>query len=52
MSSSEVDPYNYWGGVTVFGIGLALKHDKTVSVAVPHSGHNLHELDWQKCRSF
>ena len=24
------------GGVTVFGIGLALFHDKTVSVAVPH----------------
>jgi hypothetical protein len=34
------------GGVTVFEIGLALQHDKTVSVAVPHCGHNLHELDW------
>ena len=47
MSSSEVDPEDDLGGVTVFGIGLALKHDKTVSVAVPHSGKNLDELDWQ-----
>jgi hypothetical protein len=25
---------------------------KTVSVAAPHSGHNLHELDWQKMPFF
>jgi len=47
---SEVDPKDYLGGVTVFGIVLALEHDKTVSVAVPHSGHNLHELYWQNYR--
>jgi hypothetical protein len=36
----------------VFGIGLALLHNKTVSMAVPQIDHNLHELDWQKYRSF
>ena len=31
---------NYLGGVTVFGIGLALYRDKTASVAVPQIGQN------------
>ena len=35
------------GGVTVFEMGLALQRDKTLSVAVPEIGQNLHELDWQ-----
>jgi hypothetical protein len=37
-----------FGGVTVSEIGLALQRDKTVSMAVPQIGQNLHELDWQK----
>ena len=28
-------------------MGLALQRDKTLSVAVPEIGQNLHELDWQ-----
>ena len=33
-------------------MGLALYRDKTLSVALPEIGQNLHELDWQSCRSF
>ncbi len=29
-------------------MGLALYRDKTLSVALPEIGQNLHELDWQK----
>jgi hypothetical protein len=46
---SEVGPYDYLGGVTVFEIqGLALQRDKTASVALPQIDQNLNELDWQK----
>jgi hypothetical protein len=33
-------PLDYLGGVTVFGIGLALECDKTVIVVVPQIGQN------------